>query len=243
MPSRSARSGPGRPAECVSCRSVGAKRQSRAPYVRRGDERSRVLRSAAFRPVRGWRGDMPPPLRPAALTGCVPIRLTVSPGQADSRCVGSPTDLTDEQWALLEPFLNVGGKRGRKFSADIRSVVDGCVLHHSHRVPMAVFAIRVRSVDASMVPVPALVAQRCFVSALGRGAPPGAGTPRPRRRRASMVVIDTHLARGASNGGVPPSTTGAGRTGPRRGPSGPWPSTSPGCRWPLPCYRPRPTRT
>jgi hypothetical protein len=54
-----------------------------------------------------------------------PFLLKVLPGQADSPCVSSqtdetghvgfPTDLTDQQWALVKPLLNVSGKRGRKF--------------------------------------------------------------------------------------------------------------------------------
>ena len=35
-----------------------------------------------------------------------------------------PSDLTDEQWALLEPVLNAPGKRGRKHADDLRTVVD-----------------------------------------------------------------------------------------------------------------------
>ncbi|MGH8961908.1 MAG: transposase [Jatrophihabitantaceae bacterium] len=35
-----------------------------------------------------------------------------------------PSDLTDEQWALLEPVFNVPGKRGRKHADDRRTVVD-----------------------------------------------------------------------------------------------------------------------
>jgi len=46
------------------------------------------------------------------LTGCVPFSLKVLPGQAGSHSVSFPTDLTDEQWALVEPLLNLAGKRG-----------------------------------------------------------------------------------------------------------------------------------
>lgn len=35
-----------------------------------------------------------------------------------------PSDLTDDQWALLEPLLQRPGKPGRKH-ADLRSVVNG----------------------------------------------------------------------------------------------------------------------
>ncbi|WP_396327827.1 transposase [Jatrophihabitans lederbergiae] len=35
-----------------------------------------------------------------------------------------PSDLTDEQWAVLEPVFNSPGKRGRKHGDDLRTVVD-----------------------------------------------------------------------------------------------------------------------
>jgi transposase len=41
------------------------------------------------------------------------------------------SDLTDEQWALLEPVFNAPGKRGPKHAPDLRQVVDG-MLYISH---------------------------------------------------------------------------------------------------------------
>jgi transposase len=35
-----------------------------------------------------------------------------------------PSDLNDDQWALLEPVFNSPGKRGRKHGDDLRTVVD-----------------------------------------------------------------------------------------------------------------------
>lgn len=35
-----------------------------------------------------------------------------------------PSDLTDDQWAPLEPVFNAAGKRGRKHTDDLRTVVD-----------------------------------------------------------------------------------------------------------------------
>jgi transposase len=40
------------------------------------------------------------------------------------RGMSYPSDLTDGQWALLEPVFNVPGKRGRKHANDLRTVVD-----------------------------------------------------------------------------------------------------------------------
>ncbi len=56
------------------------------------------------------------------LTGCVPIAET--PLVVTVRGVSYPSDLTDGQWALLEPVFNVPGKRGRKRADDLRTVVD-----------------------------------------------------------------------------------------------------------------------
>jgi transposase len=41
------------------------------------------------------------------------------------------SDLTDEQWALLEPVFNAPGKHGPKHAADLRSAVDA-KLYISH---------------------------------------------------------------------------------------------------------------
>jgi transposase len=35
-----------------------------------------------------------------------------------------PSDLTDDQWALLEPVFNAPGKCGHKHADDLRTVVD-----------------------------------------------------------------------------------------------------------------------
>jgi putative transposase len=40
------------------------------------------------------------------------------------RVMGYASDLTDEQWALLEPVFNAPGKQGPKHAADLRRVVD-----------------------------------------------------------------------------------------------------------------------
>jgi transposase len=41
------------------------------------------------------------------------------------------SDLTDEQWELLEPVFNTPGKRGPKHAPDLRGVVDA-MLYVSH---------------------------------------------------------------------------------------------------------------
>ena len=50
------------------------------------------------------------------------------------RGMSYPSDLTDEQWDLLEPVFNTPGKRGRKHADDLRGVVDAILyIAQGHR--------------------------------------------------------------------------------------------------------------
>ena len=111
------------------------------------------------------------------------------------------SDLTDEQWALLEPVFNSPGKRGPKHGADLRSVVDA-MLYISHT------GCQWRFLPESFGPWTRVWSQ--FRRWTGNGTWARALTVLHEAARAadgrtdatpSMVVIDTHLARGASNGG------------------------------------------
>ncbi len=84
-----------------------------------------------------------------------------------ARCEGVPypSDLTDEQWELLDPVFNAPGKRGRKHADDLRSVVTPCFTF-SDRLPVALLAGVVRAVESGLVAVPTLVSSRH----LGKGA-------------------------------------------------------------------------
>ena len=113
-----------------------------------------------------------------------------------------PTDLTDEQWALVEPLLNLSGKRGRKFGADIRAVVDG-VLYIVHT------GCQWRCLPSEFGPWTRVWSQFRRWSRNGVWSRLLAEVHRQAREHLSradaapsMVVIDTHLARGASNGGA-----------------------------------------
>ncbi len=112
------------------------------------------------------------------------------------------SDLTDAQWSLLEPLRAHRAKRGPKRGADLRHVVDA-LLYISHNGCQRRFlpeelgpGTRIwspfrrwsRKGTWTRVLVALHASSRI---ALGRKDP-----------RPSMVVIDTHLARGASNGGV-----------------------------------------
>lgn len=106
------------------------------------------------------------------------------------------SDLTDEQWALLEPVFNAPGKRGPRHAADLRRVVDA-MLYISHTGcqwrfgPWTRVWSQFRRWSRNGTWSRALtVLHKAAREADGRAEP----TP-------SMVVIDTHLARGASNGG------------------------------------------
>jgi transposase len=58
--------------------------------------------------------------------------VTVDVGLLGTVCgMAYSSDLTDEQWALLEPVFNTPGKRGPKHAPDLRRVVDA-MLYISH---------------------------------------------------------------------------------------------------------------
>jgi putative transposase len=110
--------------------------------------------------------------------------------------------LTDDQWVLLEPVFNAPGKRGPKHGPDLRRVVDA-MLYVSHT------GCQWRYLPESFGPWTRVWSQfrrwsrngtwaraLTVLHAAAREADGRvAATP-------SMVVIDTHLARGSSNGGT-----------------------------------------
>ena len=111
------------------------------------------------------------------------------------------SDLTDEQWALLEPVFNAPGMRGPKHAPDLRQVVDG-MLYISHT------GCQWRFLPESFGPWTRVWSQFRRWSRNGTWARAltvlhKAAREADGRTEAtpSMVVIDTHLARGASNGG------------------------------------------
>ncbi len=118
------------------------------------------------------------------------------------RGVSYPSDLTDDQWDLLEPVFNGAGKRGRKHADDLRTVVDAMLY-------IAQTGCQWRYLPQSFGPWTRVWSQfrrwsrngtwaqaLTVLHAAAREAD-GRAEPTP-----SMVVIDTHLARGASNGGL-----------------------------------------
>ncbi len=141
-----------------------------------------------------------------------PFFLKVLPSQAGSPCVssgsegighvGSPTDVTDEQWTLVQPLVNVAGKRGRRLGNDIRAVVDG-VLY------IARTGDQWRCLPPQFGPWARVWPQFRRWSRNGTWSRLLAELHRKARTKLgraaavpSMVVIGTHQARGASNGGA-----------------------------------------
>ncbi len=112
-----------------------------------------------------------------------------------------PSDLTDEQWERLEPVFNAPGKRGRKHGDDLRSVV-GAMLYITQT------GCQWRYLPESFGPWTRVWSRFRRWSRDGtwaRSLTVLHAAAREADGRAeetpSMVVIDTHLARGASNGG------------------------------------------
>jgi transposase len=134
------------------------------------------------------------------------------------------SDLTDEQWALLQPVFSAPGKRGPKHAPDLRRVVDA-MLYVFHT------GCQWRFLPESFGPWTRVWSQFRRWSRNGTWAraltvlhtaareADGRAVATP-----SMVVIDTHLARGASTAGSP-STTAAARTAAPKAPSAWWRST------------------
>jgi putative transposase len=113
-----------------------------------------------------------------------------------------PSDLTDSQWELLEPVFNAPGKRGRKHADDLRTVVDAMLY-------IAQTGCQRRYLPESFGPWTRVWSQFPRWSRNGTWAHALTVLHTAARRangraeaKPSMVVIDTHLARGASNGGV-----------------------------------------
>lgn len=128
--------------------------------------------------------------------------LEVVPTAADDRDVPYASDLSDEQWALLEPLLVTRHKRGPRFGADLRRVVDG-MLYIAHT------GCQWRFLPAEFGPWTRIWSQfrrwlrngtwAIVLAELHAQARVALGRT---EAKPSMVVIDTHLARGASNGGA-----------------------------------------
>ena len=114
---------------------------------------------------------------------------------------GYPTDLTDAQWALVEPLLSVPGRRGRPYGPDIRQVFNA-MLYVTHT------GCQWRCLPRDFGPWTRVWSQFRRWSANGTWTMLLAELHRQVRTRLgraeqspSMVVMDTDLARGASNGG------------------------------------------
>ncbi len=112
-----------------------------------------------------------------------------------------PSDLTDDQWGLLEPVFNAPGKRGRRHADDLRTVVEAMLF-------IAQTGCQWRYLPESFGPWTRVWSQFRRWSRNGTWAQALTVLHAAARelngraeRTPSMVVIDTHLSRGASNGG------------------------------------------
>ena len=111
------------------------------------------------------------------------------------------SDLSDDQWNLLQPVFNAPSKRGRRHADDLRTVVDAMLYS-------AQTGCQWRCLPASFGPWTRVWSQFRRWSRNGtwaRALTVLHAAARQADDRAddtpSMIVIDTHLARGASNGG------------------------------------------
>lgn len=139
---------------------------------------------------------------PPALQGVSHFRLKVVRVVADGSIMSYPSDLTDAQWGLLEPLLCPSSKRGPKHGGDLRRVVDA-MLYVTHTGCQWRFLpdgfgkwtrvwsqFRRWSGNGTWTRVLAALHEHARI-AEGRA-----------ELQPSMVVIDSHLARGGSRGGL-----------------------------------------
>lgn len=141
------------------------------------------------------------PATPPVLLSVSLFGLKSSGARADVDLVGYASDLTDEQWELVERELCGPGKRGRAFGPDLRRVVDG-MLYVSHT------GCQWRFLPADFGKWTRVWSQFRRWSRNGTWPRLLAALHQEARKRAgraevlpSLLVIDTHLARGAAHGG------------------------------------------
>jgi putative transposase len=136
------------------------------------------------------------------LRGCVLFGECAQNVDRHHQTVAYSSDLTDAQWKILEPLLLVPSKRGPKHGDDLRHVVSA-MLYISHT------GCQWRYLPEQFGPWTRVWSQfrrwsrngtwTDVLSALHASSRTNLGRKEP---LPSMVVIDTHLARGASNGGA-----------------------------------------
>jgi putative transposase len=138
----------------------------------------------------------------ATLRACVLFGKCARNRDRHHKVVAYSSDVTDAQWKMLEPLLLLPSKRGPKHGNDLRHVVDA-MLYISHTGcqwrflpeefgPWTRVWSQFRRWSRNDTWARVLAALHATSrTALGR-----------EESLPSMVVIDTHLARGASNGGV-----------------------------------------
>ena len=119
----------------------------------------------------------------------------------DHRGVAYSSDMTDDEWELLEPYLRHVGKRGRRHGDDLRMVVDAIFY-------VSKTGCQWRMLPAEFGPWTRVWSQFRRWTANGTWSWLLAELHRHRRVEAgrvenpSMLVVDSHMARGASSGGV-----------------------------------------
>ena len=136
------------------------------------------------------------------LRACVLFGECVRSRDRHHQVVAYSSDLTDSQWNLLEPLLLDPSKRGPKHGKDLRHVVNA-MLYISHT------GCQWRFLPEQFGPWTRVWSQfrrwsrngtwTRVLTALHASLRTACGRKEP---LPSMVIIDTHLARGASNGGA-----------------------------------------
>ena len=63
-------------------------------------------------------------------------------GRYDRSKLRYPSDLTDDEWALVEPLIPPARRGGNRRHVDVREVMNGDHVCFEHRMPVAVLRSR-----------------------------------------------------------------------------------------------------
>ena len=136
--------------------------------------------------------------------GCGPERAVAGWLDLSSERNATRTDLTDEEWRFIQPFLPPVPKRGRKPTTDLRAVLDAPTLSCPDGRRLADAAERLPTVADGLLVVqavrsPAAVPHdpRCRADARSRAREPGAFAKRGGGRQSVHQGAGGEQARGS----------------------------------------------
>ena len=92
----------------------------------------------------------------------------ITRGQYERSGLRYASDLTDEEWTVIAPYLPARKRHGRPRTADLREVLNAILVYGAHRLPMADVAEGVPAAQHD----PALLLRLAFRRDVARSQPP-----------------------------------------------------------------------